>query len=318
MKRNLRNHLQIRMLRAIVAIEAQQSLLKASVALGITQPALTRTLREVEVILGDRIFERHSRGVRLTPFGRVACDAARRILAEIDRLDEDMHRFATGEAPVVTIGAMAPAAIGLLPAFLAYLRTAAPDANVSVIQGTMEELIPLLIAGEISGLVGRLYPQADERFAHEILYDEPISILARASHPIFQAGRVTAATLARYDFVLPGMSLQVEQEFEALLARMGIFGTARVRPSSLPFLRELLHSSDDLTISPPQTMGGDIDRGTIRVVPFDIPGPPRPAGLTFRRDHKPSKDEQRVIELLRKYLHRAPATAAAASVRQPA
>jgi LysR family pca operon transcriptional activator len=303
MKRQLRNHLQLRMLRAIIAIEEQQSLLRASGALGVTQPSLTRTLRDVEIILGGPLFERHPRGVHPTPFGSIACEGARRILAQIDQLDDDLGRFLAGDTAVVAIGAMAPAAIGVLPGFFAYLRRKAPDIRICVNQGTTEELLPHLVGGEIAFVLGRLFlTSIGDRFAHEVLYDEPIAILARARHPIFSDGPITTDALSQYDFVLPRMSQRVEQEFEALLAAMGMHSMVGLHSSSLPFLRELLHSSDNLTISPPQTMGGDIARGTIRVVPFDIPCPPRPAGLLFMRNRRRSMAEQRVVETLREYL----------------
>ncbi len=303
MKRNLSNHLQLRMLRAIVAIAEQRSLLKAAGLLGVTQPSLTRTLRDTEAILGALVFERHPRGMHLTPFGCVVYEGARKVLGQVDQLGDDLERHFSGHSDVVTIGAMAPAAIGVLPGFASHLHTHAPDLRICVNQGTAEELVPRLVGGELSLILGRLFPPTlADRFVQNELYCEPVSVLARSQHPIFSAKRITLESLCKYDFILPSMSQFVEQEFEALLLEMGMRVSAG-RRSSLPFLRELLHSSDNLTLSPPQTMGGDIDRGTIRVVPFDLPLPPRPAGLIFMQRHRASKMEQRVVALLTEYLH---------------
>lgn len=298
MKRNLRSYLQLRMLRAITTIDEQQSLLKASGALGITQPALTRTLREVERILGGQIFERHSRGVSLTSFGSVAANAARRILTEVDRLDAELDHYEAGKTNVVSIGAMAPAAVGVLPGYFAHLRDEAPDMHIAVRQGTMEELMVMLENGEISLLIGRLYPT--DRFDQEEIYFERVSILARAQHPIFTVGEISNQTLSQFPFVLPAMSHQVEDEFEHLLTENGF--KLEVKSAPLTFVRELLHTSDCLTISPLQSMGGDIARGSIGVVPIDLPGPPRPAGIMLSRDRGLNKHEQAVLALLREYL----------------
>lgn len=307
MKLNLRSHLQLRMLRAIVAINEQQSLLKASSALGITQPALTRTLRDIETILGAQIFERHPRGVTPTAFGTLAAEAAQRILAEIDRLEEEVAHFHTGKSGVVSIGAMAPAAVGVLPGYFSFLRACAPDLEINVRQGTIDELTVLLERGEVSFIIGRLYPPPHraDRFEREPLYFERVSILARSGHPLFSEPEISIPVLAGYAFVLPTMSHQVESEFETLLTSLGL--SIEVKSAPLTFLRELLHSSDCLTISPPQSMGGDIRRGSIAVIPFEMPGPPRPAGVLLRSDRVLNKQEQRVLALLRRYILDTPA-----------
>jgi LysR family pca operon transcriptional activator len=159
------------MLRAIDSIERHKGLLKASNELGITQPALTRTLHEVEEILGGQIFERHSRGVAVTPFGEVVCVAVRRVLSEISRLDQDIDRFLKGDTRVVAVGAMPPAAIGILPDVLGQLRAQAPDIHVHLTQGSMEELAPLLNNGLLDMIVGRVFPsETPDEFVREVLY----------------------------------------------------------------------------------------------------------------------------------------------------
>ena len=84
-------YLKLAALRAVDAIDTHRSLLKASVALGLSQPALTKTLQELEGMLQVRLFERLPRGVRATEAGVVLIRSARRILAELRRLDEELE-----------------------------------------------------------------------------------------------------------------------------------------------------------------------------------------------------------------------------------
>ena len=72
-RRYLDQRLRLSMLRAVDAVEAHRSLLTASAALGITQPALTKSLQELEDIVQTRLFDRHSRGVRPTDAGARVC-----------------------------------------------------------------------------------------------------------------------------------------------------------------------------------------------------------------------------------------------------
>jgi len=281
-------------------IEKHQSLLRAAHALGVTQPALTRTLKEAEDVLGGRIFERHARGVRPTAFGNVACAAARRVLLEVERLDHHLDQFLAGEASVVSVGATPPAAIGILPDIYETLRNTAPEIRISLTQGRTEDLMPLLAAGEIEMIIGRLPPSEDaSEFVREILYNEPISVLAGARHPIFEHETIDVETLRQYTYILPTMSRPVEREIDVVATKLSL--TITLRSSAQPFLRELLHASDHLTISPHFTMAGDLRRGTIRRVAFDLPSPPRPAGLLTRPEDGMRPTTQRVYSALLEY-----------------
>lgn len=282
-RRYLNQRLRLHLLRAVDAIEAHQSLLKASVALGITQPALTKSLHEMEVILQARLFDRHARGVRPTEVGMVFVRSARRILAELRRLDDDLDLL-SGPGGTVALGALPVAAAGVLPGALVRLKAAHPGTRVRLQQGRMEELLPLLASGEVDLIVGRLYePAVPDGFEREALWAEPISILARAGHPLFSAERVGLDELRRYDLVLPTITQRVGQEIEHLLTLLGIDPAQALRSSSYGFIREMLHGTDLLSVMPRLLMVGDLMRGTLRVVPLPIPAPDRPAGLILPR-----------------------------------
>ncbi|HWM83964.1 MAG TPA: LysR family transcriptional regulator [Pseudolabrys sp.] len=307
MDRRLQQRLKMRMLRAVECIEREKSLLKASKELGVTQPALTRTLHETETILGGRIFERHSRGITITEFGEVACNAVRRVLTQVNRIDRDLDRFLAGDTTLVAVGAMPPAAVGLLPELFGKMRTEVPHIHAQLTLGSMEELIPLLNDGVLDMIVGRLFPAAiPDEFVREILYYEPLCIIGRTEHPVFAIPDATTDDLAEYRFILPNMSRLVEQEIEVVLATMNLTRTIEMRSASLPFLREILHTSNHLLISPPMTMAGDLKRGTLRRLDFTIPGPPRPAGLLMRRDYSLSAASQTFVETMRAYLRERP------------
>jgi LysR family transcriptional regulator, pca operon transcriptional activator len=303
MKRFLHHNLKLRMLRAIDAIDKHQSLLGASRALSVTQPALTRTLQEVEAVLGGKIFDRHARGVRLTPFGEIACTASRRILSEVQRLDHSLDKFLAAESSVVSLGATAPAAVGILPQVYELLGAEAPAVRIELTQGRTEDLMPLLTGGDIEMIVGRLPPtEGDDEFMREVLYDEPLSIFCSASHSIFTHRKVTLRTLQKYRYILPTMSRFVESEVDGTLAGLGLLDLVAHRSSSFPFIRELLHTSEYLTVSPHFTLGGDLKRGSIRRVPFRVSEVPRPAGFLLLRDHSLNSAASKVHAVLSDYL----------------
>lgn len=303
-RRFLDQRLKLPLLRVADALEAHGSLLKASSALGVGQPALTRSLQELEEIVGARLFERHARGVRATEAGRVVIRLARRVLAELRRADEELDLVGNPEGGTVAIGVLPVAAVGVLPGALIRLKQRHPAIQVRLQQGRTEELLPLLAAGEVEMVLGRLYPPATpDGFLREALWEEPVSILARADHPILAtSGPATRDALARYDLVLPTVSQRVGQEMEQLVSLLGLSPAAPTRSSSYGFIREMLLATDCLSVMPRLMMAGDLLRGTLRVVPLPIPAPPRPAGLILPPGATPSPAALAFLAALREHL----------------
>jgi len=228
-RRYLDQRLRLSLLRAVDAVEAQGSLLKASVTLGISQPALTKNLQELEDILQLRLFDRHSREVIPTPQGNMFVGAARRILADLHRLEEDLDEYVSLSSGTVAVGVLPVAAAGVLPGLIARLRTSHPNIKIRLQQGRTTDLVPLLASGELDLIVGRLYePALPDGFKREALWSEPIAIFARSGHPIFSE-RIRVEFLRHYDLVLPTMGQRVGQEIEHLLARLHLEPTAPLR-----------------------------------------------------------------------------------------
>jgi LysR family transcriptional regulator, pca operon transcriptional activator len=301
-RRYLDQRLRISLLRAVDAVEAHRSLLAASAVLGVSQPALTKSLHELEDIIGARLFDRHSRGVRPTAAGAVFVETARRLLAELRRLDDQLDQLASPGGGTVALGALPVAAAGVLPGTLTRLKATYPDIKLRLQEGRTGDLLPLLASGEIDLIVGRLYePAAPDRFQREPLWTEPISILARAEHPIF-AGPITPEALRRYELVLPTVGQRVGLEIEHLLALLGLQPTSSLRSSSYGFIREMLHATDLISVMPRLMMVGDLLRGTLKVVPLPIPAPDRPAGLILSRERTLAPAGCALVQCLRAFV----------------
>jgi LysR family pca operon transcriptional activator len=302
-RRYLDQRLKLSLLRVAHALDAHGSLLKASAALGLSQPALSRSLAELEAIVDARLFERHARGVRPTEAGVVLIRLARRILAEIGRAEDALDALGVAGGGTVAVGVLPVAAVGVLPGALIRLKATHPGLKVRLHQGRMEDLLPLLAAREIDLVVGRLYaPAVPDGHARETLWEEPISILARAGHPVFERrGPVTAEILRRFDLALPTVSQRVGQEIDQLLALLGLAPDAALRSSSYGFIREMLLATDHISVMPRSMMVGDLLRGTLRVVPLPVPAPPRPAGLVLPADPPPAPAVAAFIAALRSY-----------------
>lgn len=280
MRRYLDQRLKLQMLRSAEAVETHGSIIKAAAALGISQPALTKCLHELEDIVQARLFDRHTRGARATEAGLRLVIVSRRILAEVSRLEDDLDLLGAPDSGIVAVGALPVTAVGLLPDVLARLKRRHPRVQVRLQQGKTEELLPLLASGELDLIVGRLYePAKPDGLLREPLWSEPIALLARTDHPIFDQEAATIDDVRRFELVLPTVSQRVGQEIEHVLALLDLIPAASLRSNSHGFIRETMHSSDVICIMPKLMMVGDLLRGTLKVVPVPFSSPERPAGL---------------------------------------
>ncbi|PWC32838.1 LysR substrate-binding domain-containing protein [Azospirillum sp. TSO35-2] len=302
-RRFLDQRLKLQMLRIADAIEAEGSILKAAAKLNLSQPALTKSLKEIEDIVGTRLFDRHTRGVCITEAGTTLVAAGRRILAEVHRLEEDLAILAKPDAGIVAVGALPVAAVGIIPGALAHLRARHPNIQVRMQQGRTEELLPLLASGELDLVIGRLYaPPLPDDFHRERLWTEPISLLARNDHPIFATPEPVLDALRRYDFILPTVTQRVGHDIDTLLSLLDLLPEAPLRSNSCGFIREMLYGTDLIAVVPRLMMVGDLLRGSLRVIPVPVEAPDRPAGLILARGRPLRATGEIFVEVLRDYV----------------
>jgi LysR family transcriptional regulator, pca operon transcriptional activator len=298
----LEHRLKLRQLKAVLAIAEHLNLSKAARALGISQPALTKCLHQVETALGVDIFDRTPRGVLPNTFGVAVLERAQRILAEVDRISDDVGRIKAGDAGIVSVGALPLAAAGLLPVAVARLRKAHPGLDFRITQGTTDQLLAKLSAGEIDVMVGRLYETvARDDFHQEILYKEPLSVMVRAGHALSKRQPITGDDLARHDVVLPSLHQKVGAEIERVLLNAGIALPTALRSSDFFFIREIVLSSDLVTILPRGILAGDLSRGLVRSLATTFPSHVLPVGLVSPRGRPRLPGLAALIRALRSY-----------------
>lgn len=299
MARYLDHLLKLRQLRIVNALWQHGSVSRASQALSLSQPALTKALQKIEETVGAQIYERHARGVRPTAAGQAVVETSRRILAELARLDEELDRIESSSSGSLAIGAYPSPAIGLLPKVLARLEQGS-NLQVRILEGPFEELGPALQSGEIDLIVGRLYePPAPDGFVRHELYEDPAVILARAGHEIFTAAP-SAAAVAQYELIVPPVGRRFGQELDQLVLSLPEFRPSLIRSTSVGFTREMVLATNMITLAPALMMVGDILRGTIRVVPLELGEVARRrSGVTYRADRPLLPAALRFIDILK-------------------
>lgn len=282
----LDGRLKIRHLVLITAIADEGTLVRTAESLHVTQPVVTRGLREVEELLGVTLFERLPRGVRPTEYGLPFIERARSVLAELRTAGEEMTLLRTGQLGTVTVGTHLAGSNLLLPRAIAALKTEHPHLTVVVRESTPDALQQMLLAGDLDLTVGRLSPTVPSRLEQVRLHQEPIRLVARAGHPVHQRGRVSLVDLVSYPWIFPVAQTALRAELEAVFFHEGIpLPADRVECTSMLTLRTLLVSTDVIAALP---MFIAVDDQALRIVDAPLSSIRRSVGVTQRKDRAPS------------------------------
>jgi LysR family pca operon transcriptional activator len=290
MRSRLNARLKLRQIEIVLAVAEQGSFLAASHKLSITQPAVSKAVQDVEDILGHPLFDRMARGVMINPFGRAVVERGMAMMSLVERLADDMVQIEQGQAGTLIIGALPTAASSVLPSTLGRLKVTNPELNIRIVQGRTAELMPELESGRLDLIVGRLYElETAHDVQRETIYHEPISMLARAGHPLLNGPPPDAAAIAAFGLVLPSLEQRLGQEVDGVIASSGLsMPSSLLRSTSLSFIRELVLTSDFVTVLPRLMLAGDLGRGTAGIVPVTLSSGRRPAGIiTLRHRRRP-------------------------------
>ncbi|MBM7062512.1 LysR family transcriptional regulator [Pseudomonas sp. UL073] len=229
------------------------SLLRAAQALGLTQPAVTKIIHELESYFDAPLLIRGNRGVSATPLGNVLARRSKSLLAELRSLTDEVNAFQEGTSGHVLVGTLISASSSLLPRALQMLKQRAPKVLVSLRVGQMDQLFPALAVGEVDLVVGRV--PDDWRWHHEssqleaeVLYGEELSIVAGAHHPLIGQTPVSLADLLDYPWVLPTRDSLLRRTVDRLFDEAGLAVPSNV-VESLSILTNISLMQDQQTVA---------------------------------------------------------------------
>lgn len=249
--RLLDGRLKFRHLVLLDAISRRGTIVGAAAELHVTQPVVTRGLRELEAILEVELFERGPRGLTPTVYGEAFTEHARGILAQTRQAARHVVELAGAERGTVVVGTHLFGSNVLLPRAIAALKAERPNLTVTVRDGTPESLLVELAAGRLDLIVGRLTQISGEGFLRRKLYDESVVLVVRDSHPLAEAEVVDLATLAEYPWILPGPETALRRELEELFHSNDVpLPANRVEATSFLTVRQLLRDTDVVAALP--------------------------------------------------------------------
>lgn len=171
-------------LRTLVAVAEAGSLRGAARRLGRSQPALTKTINQIEERIDAELFRRTSRGIVLTEVGQIAVVRAQAVIAEMDRLVDEVNQLTGKRTGQVVIAALPLISSLLVPIALREFRRAWPEIQIVVQQGFSARSMRLLREGQLDFYLGPVSHQhAQSALETERLFSSEMVIVCRKGHP---------------------------------------------------------------------------------------------------------------------------------------
>ncbi len=271
-------------IRDFLAVAERGSLRAAARQTGGSQPAMSRSIQELERELGVVLFERTGTGVKLTPMGQVFLRRASGVHNELRRAQEELDQLRGETHGRLTVALSSVPHLALLPHALRPFRQRYPQVTMDIIDAVFPTIELDLRESRIDCYIGPAPADVGPDLLVEKLFDNTRLIVARKGHPL--SGARSLADLADAEWVSTSITRVAEDELGPLFEKHGL-PPPRLRMqlhSTLSFLVVLVYS-DALMMAPVQWMRSPLLRDKVAPIPVRelLPAPPicliRRAGL---------------------------------------
>ncbi|HYD60932.1 MAG TPA: LysR family transcriptional regulator [Noviherbaspirillum sp.] len=279
-------HLRLRHLRLLAAMELKGTLGAAATETGISQPAATQMLRELENLLETRLVERHARGVAFTDAGKVLAAFARQTLDAMRGAAASLADVAAGRNTTLKIGAIQAAIIGILEPALARLIARYPNNRYDLAEIVGPgALIAGLHAGSFDVVLVREPDKPEPNLHFTPLFADELVIVAPPAHPAATVRRVSLSTLADYAWMLASPQLLTRTVFDAWCSKTGFTPKrSTISGNSTTLLPAALAAGNAIAPAPASIVHTLIKQGVLRQVRIDLQLPLPALGGLYRRD----------------------------------
>lgn len=262
-------------LRDFLAVADRGSLRAAARQLGNTQPAISRSIQELERELGTALFERRSTGVQLTTMGQVFLRRARLVGNELQRAKEELDQMRGAVNGRLKVAMSSVPHIALLPNALRPFRLKYPDVAIEIIDAVFPKIEGDLKTGQLDCYFGPVPTTLPPELSAEKLFDNTRLIIGRKGHPLAKAKSIR--TLSKAEWITTSITHNAEEEIGPLFAQYGLPPPKLVMQahSSLTFLTAVFYS-DLLMMLPIQWVQSPLLRDAVEPIRVKelLPAPP--------------------------------------------
>lgn len=294
--------LKLRQLRLLVAVGQHGNIRSAAEDLGMSQPAATKMIQELELDFEVELFTRTNRGVIPSVYGEALIRHGKLIFAQVSNAAQELDDLNEGNSGRIVVGTLLATSPSLLPAAVERLLAERPNVAIKIVEGTNEMLMPSLVSGEIDMVVGRL-PVYRHRsvVVQEKFFDERVVMVARPDHPLANTSAISFDQMQDYGWILPPIETTLRRQIDQFFIRQGQFAPKLVVESVMYLAnRALLRRSDFLGLMPADVAALDVEAGLLARIDWTVPFGAGPVGVSHRGEGSLSPAGMTFLQLLRR------------------
>lgn len=256
----------LRQLRHFVALAEHGNFARAAEAVHLSQPALSRSIQALEGSLGCTLVDRHSRGISLTAHGQLVLEHARRLLAGSRALHNAVSQLGNLASGELRLGSGPYPAARLVPQAIGQFAQRYPQVRVELVIDNWQQLRTRLLDDEIELFVADIRELGEDvQLCAKPLRSFPGALFCRPQHPLRMLGR-ELRTEDLHHFSLAGT--QLPQAISRHLRQFGGADVLSIQCDNFMVLKELVSSSDVLSMAPWDVIAQDVQAGRLALLPL--------------------------------------------------
>jgi DNA-binding transcriptional LysR family regulator len=298
----LQSRLKVQHLITLASVGRHRNAHRAAKELGLSQPAVSKIIREVEDIFAAPLFERGRSGMHPNDIGEALIERAVALLNDLTHIRSDMSAIMAGEIGHLRLGVIAflsPTVISqTLKAFTAHRML-----TLDIREGTTAPFVAQLLRRELDCVIGRYVSESEHELEQRILYQQRFAVVVSKRHPMLTKRRpVTLADTQGYGWIVPPSRTAARQALSALFMDTDLVPPrVNIETSSLEIIKASLVDSTLIGILPTEIARHFGEAAALEILPFAINYQPAPVTLILRRGEKrpPSLERfcQTIIEV---------------------
>ena len=295
----LRVRLKFRHLQLFVALDDHRNLHRAAARLGMSQPAASKLLGDLEHLLGVSLFERHSRGVTPNWYGESLIRHARGMLTSLAQASDEINALKEGNAGTVSIGTVLAPAVTLLASAVERVHRDSPHLEVNIDVGVSRNLVPRLRDGEFDFAIARIpsgMPAGD--FVFEEIGEEALCFVCRAGHPLAKDAFDLIPMLG-YPWVLQPPGALMRQRVEHLFLHHKVAPPQRIiNTPDIYMALAMVYKSDSITVTTREVADLLCTQPRFAILPSTDALSVQPFGLISLRERRMSPGAAKLMSTL--------------------
>ena len=240
---------------------------KAATAIGVTQPSLSARVLALEHELGEPLFHRVGRGVRLTDAGRAFLPYVQRAMDTLQTGRDALESSRTASAGKLHIGAARSISANVLPGILETFRERHPGVDVAIKTGRSTEVLDWVLSDEIQAGLGRALYHPEIATTH--LYDEQIVLVTHPQHPFASAGSASIYAVASEPLIVYDKESTYFVLIEKVCREAGILPNIQMDLDSIESTKRMIERGLGVSFLPLNALKRELEMGTLSQVPLE-------------------------------------------------